>query len=301
MANGGGSARRERVGKIKSGLCGSRDRRRADNVRDANVPEGSLQLIGELTDQHGARAALGNDRSELAKVGPLASSASDQDERLWEGAQCGDHGVGLRRLPVIDETDSIDLTDGLKSMGHAAERCDRGTDRVGRDSRYKANGDGGKHIAYAVFTKQGDLGDGHYAPPWSSRCYPTAISGSARNSRSDDPAVDDAEAAREWRLTAVGNRFDAPLARIGGRDRVVKVHDQGAITVDAIGKEVLNPSIPFNAPVAVKVVNRHVRVDRNINWAHDRRELQLRKFHHDARFWAQRRHVPNEWDAVVPP
>ena len=78
----------------------------------AGRPEGRLEGRPGLADQDRGDRALGHDRGEARQVDALVPAAGDEHDRRLEGAQRGDHRVGLGPLRVVDEAHAVDQATG---------------------------------------------------------------------------------------------------------------------------------------------------------------------------------------------
>jgi hypothetical protein len=165
--------------------------------------------------------------------------------------------------------------DRLKSVRDTAEASDRGADRIWCNPRNESSANRCKDITDAVIARKSDLINWRDpAPGTSPSDSPTEACG-AGHTRRNDPAVNDPDAAWHWTIAAISNSGYTPNPSKPRRDRVVEVDDKDAIRIYAIGEESLHLAIPLNTPVTIKMINRDVGVDSNINAAHDRGELQL--------------------------
>ena len=77
-------------------------------ARQAGGAERGLERRAALADEDRGGGPLGDDRREGRQVDALVASAGDQHDRRLEGAQRGDHRVGLGALRVVDEPDAVD-------------------------------------------------------------------------------------------------------------------------------------------------------------------------------------------------
>ena len=159
-------------------------------------PERALERRAALADQDRGGGALGDDRGERGQVDALVAAAGDQHDRRLEGAQRGDHGVGLGPLRIVDEADAIDERDRLEAVLDAGEgRRGRGGSPSGATPKASATA-----IAARAFETL-------WAPGMASsatgmiRPGPVVAASAAGQGQTlhvvgDDPAVDDTEPTR---------------------------------------------------------------------------------------------------------
>jgi len=160
-------------------------------------------------------------------------------------------------------------------MWNAAEASHSGANRVWRNPRNESGANRCKDVTDAVISGEGDLINRHDSAPWSRPRDPAAEACGARHTRRNNPAVHDPDATWNGAIAAISNSGDAPNPSEPRRDRVVKIDDEDAVRIYAVGEESLHLAIPLNSPMPIKMVNRDVCVDGNIHAADNRGELEL--------------------------
>ena len=160
-------------------------------------------------------------------------------------------------------------------MRDTAEASDRGADRIWCNPCNESSANRCKDITDAVIARKSDLINGHNPAPWARpRNSPTEACG-ARHTRRNDPVVNDPDATWNGTITSISNSGHTPDPSEPRRDGVIEIDDEDAIRIYAVGEETLHLAIPLNSPVTIKMINRDVGVDGNVNAADNRGELQL--------------------------
>ena len=175
----------------------------------AGRPEGRLEGRPGLADQDRGDRALGRDRGEARQVDALVPAAGDEHDRRLEGAQRGDHRVGLGPLRIVDEAHAVDQRDRFEPVLHAAEGGRRRADRVRCDAEGERHRDRGQRVRHVVRARDGQLGGRHDPLGGRGRRPAATRQRQALDPVGDDPAVDDAEPAGQ-RHGRAGTGSSAP-------------------------------------------------------------------------------------------
>ena len=163
-------------------------------------------------------------------------------------------------------------------MLDARERRRGLADRVGRDPEQQPDGDGGQRVRDVVGAGDAQLADRHDPAVRARRRGPAAGQRQALDVGRHDPAVDDAEPARQRPVAAVAARIGA-----GAKAGVAATTGSSALSTSAPSGGTSSASRRLTAPirleraVPVEVVRGHVRVDGHGRAARQGRQLQLRE------------------------
>ena len=147
-----------------------------------------------------------------------------------------------------------------------------------------ADGDRGQRVRDVVGARDGELGDGHDPAVATARTSPAVGRERERlDAVRDDPAVDDAEPARQRRVAAVADRpravaESAYVATTGSSS--LRTSAPSGSTSSA--EPALDPPIRLERPVPVEMVRRDVGVDGHGRAARQRRQLELGQLVDDA-------------------
>ena len=209
------------------------------------------------------------------QVDALVAAAGDQDDRRVERAERGDDRVRLGPLRVVDEPDAVDDATVSRRCSTPVKPHRRAADRVGRDPEQRARSrpprGRSRRCAGRGSRAQRSAGSGRPDP---SRAV--AAGDRSRRRRRDDPAVD----ARR-RRPASARRAGTRRRGVPGTARTPATTGSSAFRTSAPRGSTSSASrrfdraIALERAVAVEMVRRDVRVDRDGRAARQRRQLQL--------------------------
>ena len=220
---------------------------RALGAGEAGRPERRLEGRAALADEDRGDGPLGDDRRR-ARSGrrPCRGRRRSARSAASNARSAAIDGVGLGPLRVVDEADAVDHRDGLEAVLDAGER--RGRPRGSRpgatpnSERRPRSRPGRSRRCGAPGIASSSIG--MIRPPGPVAAGPAARERQPLDAVGDDPAVDDAEAARQRPLAPVADRRGAvPRPAYAGDDRVLGVEDERAVRVDELGQPALDPPV----------------------------------------------------------
>jgi hypothetical protein len=116
-----------------------------------------------------------------------------------------------------------------------------------------------------MFSGERDLSHWHDASARASGSHATAESRGAKYAGGNNPAINNADAARNRAAQAIADRLDAPNACIRGNDWIIKIHHHHAVIGNAVREESLHAAVGPNAAMSIEVVDGHVREHANVD------------------------------------
>ncbi len=259
-----------------------------------------LQARAALADEDRGGGPLGHDRTEGRQVDALVAAAGDEHDRRREGAQGGDHRIGLGPLRVVDEADAVDDRHGLEPVLDSGEGRRRDPDRVRGDPEQERDGDRRQRVRDVVPAGDDEVRDRHDPAARTGGRRPPAGQRQSLDVGGHDPAVDDAEPAAHRAIVPVEDGAGAPEPGIAGHDRVVGVEDERPERVHLLGEAALDRSIRLHGAVPVEVVRGHVGERRDRGPPGEGRQLQLGELDHDPIAGAQVGQPLDQGPADVP-